>query len=66
MSIFIPYNPQDVVDTFSTWFSLDLTLLSDYQTLILCIMSNAYFFLFWFFIMYFVLKGFNRIYERIF
>lgn len=66
MSIFIPYNPQVVVETFSTWFSLDLTTLSDYQSLILCIMSNAYFFLFWFFIMYFVLKGFNRIYERIF
>lgn len=66
MSIFIPYNPQIVIETFSTWFSLDLTTLSDYQSLILCIMSNAYFFLFWFFIMYFVLKGFNRIYERIF
>ena len=66
MSIFIPYNPQVVIDTFTTWFSLDLTTLSDYQSLILCIMSNAYFFLFWFFIMYFVLKGFNRIYERIF
>lgn len=66
MSIFIPYNPQVVVETFTSWFSLDLTTLSDYQSLILCIMSNAYFFLFWFFIMYFVLKGFNRIYERIF
>lgn len=66
MSIFIPYNPQVVIETFSTWFSLDLTTLSDYQSLLLCIISNAYFFLFWFFIMYFVLKGFNRIYERIF
>ena len=66
MSIFIPYSPEVVITTFSTWFSLDLTTLTDYQSLILCIISNLYFFAFWFFIMYFVLKGFNRVYERIF
>ena len=60
MSIFIPYNPQVVIETFSTWFSLDLTTLSDYQSLLLCIISNLYFFAFWFFIMYFVLKGFKK------
>uniref|UniRef100_A0AAU8B5U5 Uncharacterized protein n=1 Tax=Dulem virus 59 TaxID=3145770 RepID=A0AAU8B5U5_9VIRU len=66
MSIFIPYNPEIVISTFTRWFSLDLTTLTDYQTLILCIISNAYFFIFWFFVLYFVLKLFNRLYERMF
>lgn len=66
MSIFLPYSPDIVIQTFSSWFSLDLTTLTSYETLIITIFSNAYFFGFWFFILYFILKGFNKIYERIF
>lgn len=66
MSIFLPYSPQIVVDTLSAWFSLDLTSLTSYESLILTFFSNLYFFVFWFFVLYFVLKGFNRVYERIF
>jgi hypothetical protein len=66
MSIFIPFSPQVVVETFTRWFDLDLSILSSYETLIITILSNLYFFIFWFFIMYFSLKIFNRIYERLF
>lgn len=66
MSFFIPYGPVLVIEYFSTLFSLDLTGLTGYQTLILTLLSNIYFFGFWFFVMYFVLKGFNRIYQKIF
>lgn len=66
MSIFLPYNPDIVISAFTTWFNLDLTSLTSFETLTITILSNAYFFIFWFFIMYFALKGFNKIYERIF
>lgn len=66
MSLFLPYSPDVVISTFTTLFSLDLTSLSSYQLLIITLISNAYFFGFWFFILYFTLKGFNRVYERIF
>lgn len=66
MSIFLPYSPDVVITTFTSWFSLDLSLLTDYQTLILTILANIYFFGFWFFVMFFVLKGLNRVYERLF
>ena len=66
MSIFIPYSPELVISTFTTWFSLDLTTLTGYESMILTILANAYFFGFWFFILYFTLKGLNRVYERIF
>ena len=66
MSIFLPYSPDIVILTFTTWFSLDLTTLTNFETLILTLVSNIYFFGFWFFILYFALKGFNRVYERIF
>ena len=66
MSIFIPYSPELVISTFTTWFSLDLTTLTGYESMILTILANAYFFGFWFFIFYFTLKGLNRVYERIF
>ena len=66
MSIFFPYSPDVVISTFTTWFSLDLTTLTGFESIILTILANAYFFGFWFFILYFVLKGFNRVYERIF
>lgn len=66
MSIFLPYSPDIVVSTFTTWFNLDLSVLNSYETLIVTILANAYFFGFWFFMLYFILKGFNRVYERIF
>lgn len=66
MSIFLPYSPEIVISTFTTWFSLDLTTLTNFETLILTLVSNIYFFGFWFFILYFTLKGLNRVYERIF
>ena len=66
MSFLLPYSPDVVIATFTRWFELDLTLLNDYQSMILCIGANLYFFIFWFFIIYFSLKGFNRIYERLF
>ena len=64
MSIFIPYSANDVIIYFSTLFDLSLTSLTDYQLLILTLISNIYFFVFWFFIIYFSLKIFNRIWER--
>ena len=66
MSIFIPYDPIGVVDYFTNMFSLDLSSLTSYQTLIITVISNAYFFLFWGIIIYFSLKIFNRIWERFF
>lgn len=66
MSIFIPYSPGDVIEHFTTLFSLNLTDLTSYQTLVLTLISNLYFFIFWFIIVYFTLKLFNRIWERFF
>lgn len=66
MSIFLPYSPDIIIQTFSSWFSLDLTTLTSYETIVITILCNAYFFVFWFFMLYFILKGFNKIYERIF
>lgn len=66
MSIFLPYSVNQVIEYFTTLYSLDLTSLSSYQILILNIIANAYFFLFWFVIIYFSLKIFNRIWERFF
>lgn len=66
MSIFLPYSVDQVIEYFTTLYSLDLTTLTSYQTLIINIIANAYFFLFWFVIIYFSLKIFNRIWERFF
>ena len=66
MSIFLPYSPELVINTFTTWFSLDLSTLTSYQSITLTLLANAYFFGFWFFVLYFTLKGLNRVYERIF
>ena len=66
MSIFIPYSPSVVVEHFSTLFSINLTGLTSYETLMITIVSNIYFFLFWGCIVYFALKMFNRIWERLF
>lgn len=64
MSIFLPYDTSTVLTYLSELFSIDITSLTSYETLILTIVSNLYFFVFWFFICYFVLKIFNRIYEK--
>ena len=66
MSIFLPYSPDIVIQTFTTWFSLDLTVLTSFEVLTITLLANIYFFGFWFFMFYFILKGFNRVYERIF
>ena len=66
MSIFIPYSPISVLEYFTTTFNLDLLTLSDYETLVITILSNLYFLIFWGIIIYFSLKIFNRIWKRIF
>lgn len=66
MSIFIPYNPTSVIEYFTELFTLDLTSLTGYESMIITILSNIYFFIFWFIIIYFSLKIFNRIWERFF
>ena len=66
MSIFLPYNPTIIVEYFTNLFNLDLTTLSSYEIIILTILSNIYFFVFWGVIIYFSLKIFNRIWERFF
>lgn len=66
MSIFIPYSPSDALVFFTDLFSLDLTVLTAYETLVVTLLSNIYFFVFWFVIIYFSLKIFNRIWERFF
>lgn len=66
MSIFFPYSPTVVIDYFTSLFSLDLTVLTTYESLIVTIIANLYFFIYWFVIIYFSLKIFNRIWERFF
>lgn len=66
MSIFLPYSVDKVINYFTTLYNLDLTTLTPYQTLMLNLIANAYFFLFWGLIIYFALKLFNRIWERMF
>lgn len=66
MSIFLPYDPTIVIEYFTSLFSFDLTTLSSYELLIVTILSNLYFFIYWFVIVCFSLKIFNRIWERFF
>ena len=66
MSILLPYSTDVVINYFTTTFSLDLTTLTSYETLIITILANLYFFIYWGFIIYMALKIFNRIWERIF
>ena len=66
MSIFIPYTPTQVLDYLISIFSLDFSSLSAYETTIITIFANLYFFVFWGIIVYFSLKIFNRIWERFF
>lgn len=66
MSIFLPYSPSDVITYYADIFSITLTSLTPYEQIILTCLSNLYFFVYWGFIIYFALKIFNRIWERIF
>lgn len=66
MSIFIPYSPTVIIEYFTNLFALDLSVLTPYESLIITILSNLYFFVYWFVIIYFSLKIFNRIWERFF
>lgn len=66
MSLFFPYSPSLVVSNISILFSIDLSSLTAFETTILTIMCDLYFLIFWFIIVYFALKIFNRIWERVF
>jgi len=66
MSIFIPYSVDLVIEHFTTLYSIDLSTLTSYETLVVTLLSNLYFLVFWGFIIYFSLKIFNRIWERFF
>lgn len=66
LSIFLPYSIDTVISTFTTWFNLDLTTLTSFESIVITILVNAYFFGFWSFILYFTLKGFYKIYEKLF
>ena len=66
MSILLPYSTDVVLEYFTTIFGLDLTTLTAYETLIITILSNLYFYVYWGFIIYIALKIFNRIWERLF
>lgn len=66
MSIFLPYSVEQVITYFTTLYNLDLSTLTSFQSLILNLIANAYFFLFWGFVIYFSLKLFNRVWERLF
>ena len=66
MSIFIPYDLSKIVEYFSTNFNLELSSLDNFQQFCVILFSNLYFFTFWFFVIYFALKLFNRIYYKLF
>lgn len=66
MSLFFPYSPLDVMTYLADVFEINLSSLSSYETTLITIVCNLYFFLYWFIICYFSLKIFNRIWERVF
>ena len=67
MSIFIPYSPGEVIQHFTTLFSLNLTDLTSYQTLIVTLLANVYFFCSLVYYSLFCFKKIiNRIWERFF
>lgn len=66
MSIFFPYSPTVVLSYLSTLFNIDISGLSASDTLVITLISNLYFYVYWFVIIYFSLKIFNRIWERLF
>lgn len=65
MSIFLPYSVTEVISKFSEWFSLDLSNLTAYENIVLTMLANMYFFIFWGFILWCILKGLNWVYERL-
>ena len=66
MSLFFPYSPTVVLSYFSDKFVIDLSSLSTYEGLLITILANIYFYVYWFFIIYICLKILNRLYERLF
>lgn len=66
MSVFFPYSPSVIATYFASLFNLSLSSLTDYESLVITLLSNIYFFLYWFIIVYICLKIFNRIWERMF
>ena len=66
MSLFFPYSPTVVLSYFSDKFIIDLSSLSTYEGLLITILANIYFYVYWFFIIYIFLKILNRLYERLF
>lgn len=64
--IFIPFDITSVINYLSNLFAIDLSYISDFQSVCLTLLANAYFFGFWFFIIFFSLKGINWVYERLF
>lgn len=64
MSIFFPYDTTTVLSALTDVFGVPISSLSEFEVLITTIIVNLYFFIFWFIIIYFALKLFNRIWER--
>lgn len=65
MSIFLPYSPSVVLAYFTDLFNVDITQFTEFESLITTLLANLYFYVYWFFILYFALKIFNRLYERL-
>lgn len=66
MSIFLPYSVTEVVTKFSEWFSLDLSGLSNFESICLTMLANLYFIVSWWLILWCIFKGINWVYERLF
>lgn len=64
MSLMFPYDYSVVLSQLSTLFNVDLSSLTPFENTLLVIITNFYFFAFWFFIIYFAIKIFNRLWER--
>ena len=66
MSLFFPYSPAAVISELADLFTIDLSSLTAFETTLLTLFANLYFFIIWFIIAYYSLKIFNRIWERLF
>lgn len=66
MSILLPYDITTVITKFSEWFEIDLSELTNFESLCITILANMYFFIFWGFILWCILKSLNWVYERLF
>lgn len=65
MSIFLPYDVTAVILKFSEWFNLDLSELTDFESIVITMLANIYFFIFWGFILWCIIKSLNWVYERL-